>query len=341
MEARLLSIESQLQSLVKVQTILVSVLGSATSFSLPAGYDFKNLLSDWDGRASQVQSSVTEAQEKIWAEERVPEATIEPIHDSGMSSINSLQAPPTVPLTSVQGIATPVEETATEELEKLASDILDIIQRYGKHTAPKDGEEHSAGWIGKPMFVEKVLKQLQEDQQSRQGHWRLARLGRRACSRTPQPDVRGHQGCLPPRRRSPHRYRWHGVRRCCRHPGRGHVGVQRGPHGHRPPARLRPAHQADARHGHPRAHGRPQARQGAVLVPDAAVPRGAAGRLRAHRGGGARDDARGQRHAADLLRLCALPRVGPAPQRGREDGDERPEVPQVREEGRHQHDDSR
>ncbi|KAH7052137.1 Pyoverdine/dityrosine biosynthesis protein-domain-containing protein [Macrophomina phaseolina] len=142
MEARLLSIESQLQSLVKVQTILVSVLGSATSFSLPAGYDFKNLLSDWDGRASQVQSSVTEAQEKIWAEEKVPEATIEPIHDSG--------------------IATPVEETATEELEKLASDILDIIQRYGKHTAPKDGEEHSAGWIGKPMFVEKVLKQLQE-----------------------------------------------------------------------------------------------------------------------------------------------------------------------------------
>lgn len=56
-----------------------------------------------------------------------------------------------------------MEQPTTEELEKLASDILDVLQRYGKHLAPADGD-HSTGWIGKPLFVEKVMKQLEKDQ---------------------------------------------------------------------------------------------------------------------------------------------------------------------------------
>jgi pyoverdine/dityrosine biosynthesis protein Dit1 len=47
-------------------------------------------------------------------------------------------------------------------LEKLASDILDVIARYGQHIAPKDGEEHRTEWIGKPMFKVKVLHQLEK-----------------------------------------------------------------------------------------------------------------------------------------------------------------------------------
>ncbi|KAL0263384.1 hypothetical protein SLS55_002364 [Diplodia seriata] len=143
MEARIVSIEQQLQSLVQVQKLLVAVLGSATSFSLPAGFEFKKVLSDWDGQASRVQSSVSEAQEELLADEKVPEVTVEEIHDSG--------------------IATPVEQPTTEELEKLASDILDVLQRYGKHLAPPDGD-HSSGWIGKPLFVEKVMQQLEKNQ---------------------------------------------------------------------------------------------------------------------------------------------------------------------------------
>lgn len=39
-----------------------------------------------------------------------------------------------------------------------------MIQRYGKHIAPKDGEEHHTEWIGKPMFMEKVLSQLEKSE---------------------------------------------------------------------------------------------------------------------------------------------------------------------------------
>ncbi|PVH95939.1 hypothetical protein DM02DRAFT_476428, partial [Periconia macrospinosa] len=60
------------------------------------------------------------------------------------------------------GFATPLEEFPPQvtELEKLASDILDVIQRYGKHLAPKEGEGKQEEWIGRPMFMERVLTQL-------------------------------------------------------------------------------------------------------------------------------------------------------------------------------------
>lgn len=60
------------------------------------------------------------------------------------------------------GYATPSLELDTKEIEQLASKILDVIQRYGQHIAPKSEEEHLPEWIGKPLFMEKVMSQLEK-----------------------------------------------------------------------------------------------------------------------------------------------------------------------------------
>ncbi|KAI1826660.1 Pyoverdine/dityrosine biosynthesis protein-domain-containing protein [Xylaria intraflava] len=54
--------------------------------------------------------------------------------------------------------------TPVPDFEKLASDILDIIQRYGQHLPAKESEEHSTAWLGKPLFMGKVQAQLEKRQ---------------------------------------------------------------------------------------------------------------------------------------------------------------------------------
>lgn len=58
----------------------------------------------------------------------------------------------------------PRSASPIQDLEQLASSILDIIQSYGQHLPSKDGEGHSGGWLGKPMFMEKVKVQLEKNQ---------------------------------------------------------------------------------------------------------------------------------------------------------------------------------
>ncbi|EOD45897.1 putative pyoverdine dityrosine biosynthesis protein [Neofusicoccum parvum UCRNP2] len=139
MEARIVSVEQQLQGLVQAQRLLTSVLGSAKSFSLPV--DVQKLLDQWDGYASKVLATVTEAYEKLSTDESSSEGDI-----SLTSSITS------------------IDTFGAETLEKLASDILDVIQSYGQHLVPKDGETQASGWIGKPMFMKKVMQQLEKGQ---------------------------------------------------------------------------------------------------------------------------------------------------------------------------------
>jgi SAM-dependent methyltransferase len=55
----------------------------------------------------------------------------------------------------------PPEEDEKFRRERLASDILDVIHTYGQHLAPKEGESQAAGWAAKPMFMGRVLKQLE------------------------------------------------------------------------------------------------------------------------------------------------------------------------------------
>lgn len=62
------------------------------------------------------------------------------------------------PLTTPSRATTPVQD-----LTKLASDILDIMQRYGQHL-PSADDQHSGQWIGKPLFMGKVKAQLEKDQ---------------------------------------------------------------------------------------------------------------------------------------------------------------------------------
>ncbi|RWA08650.1 hypothetical protein EKO27_g6451 [Xylaria grammica] len=58
----------------------------------------------------------------------------------------------------------PRAKTPSRHVDELASDILDIIQRYGQHLPSKDGEEHSGQWLGKPLFIGKVQAQLEKGQ---------------------------------------------------------------------------------------------------------------------------------------------------------------------------------
>ncbi|KAI3322286.1 Pyoverdine/dityrosine biosynthesis protein-domain-containing protein [Xylariaceae sp. AK1471] len=54
--------------------------------------------------------------------------------------------------------------TPVQDLEQLASDILDIIQRYGQHLSRNNDEDHSGQWLGKPLFMGKVQAQLEKGQ---------------------------------------------------------------------------------------------------------------------------------------------------------------------------------
>ncbi|KAI1749747.1 Pyoverdine/dityrosine biosynthesis protein-domain-containing protein [Xylaria castorea] len=56
------------------------------------------------------------------------------------------------------------QPTPLQELEQLASDILDVIQRYGQHVPCNDGSNHTGGWLGKPLFMGKVQAQLEKGQ---------------------------------------------------------------------------------------------------------------------------------------------------------------------------------
>lgn len=60
---------------------------------------------------------------------------------------------------------TPIPESTVEDQEQLASDILDIIQSYGQHLAPKDVDNNtSPTWLGKQLFMGKVKAQLAKGQ---------------------------------------------------------------------------------------------------------------------------------------------------------------------------------
>ncbi|KAI2464696.1 Pyoverdine/dityrosine biosynthesis protein-domain-containing protein [Annulohypoxylon bovei var. microspora] len=53
-----------------------------------------------------------------------------------------------------------------EDASKVASKILDILERYGQHLEPKGGESHSegGGWLGRSLFLGKVEQQLEKGQ---------------------------------------------------------------------------------------------------------------------------------------------------------------------------------
>lgn len=153
----------------QVQKLLVTALDSKASILQSVGSDVSELLSEWNEQAVQLQSSVNVVSEdSTKAEVAVvvkDQDTIEMRIDSGeyllLENHSTLSL---LFLTRIKGVTTPVEEfpTAITELDKLADSILDILQRYGKHLAPKDNENTSTEWLGKPMFHSRVVTQLQK-----------------------------------------------------------------------------------------------------------------------------------------------------------------------------------
>ncbi|KAJ2998446.1 hypothetical protein NUW58_g319 [Xylaria curta] len=109
----------------------------------PIVWDTMNPLSDLDNKVSEVEKSLSSLElgfDKSVIREEIRGFELTPPH--------------TPPRTS----------TPIQDLDKLASDILDIVQRYGKHLSSSNDEGHSAEWLGKPLFMSKVQAQLQRGQ---------------------------------------------------------------------------------------------------------------------------------------------------------------------------------
>lgn len=52
--------------------------------------------------------------------------------------------------------------TPVQDLDQLASNVLDVIQRFGQHLPSADAPD--GGWLGKPLFMGKVKAQLEKNQ---------------------------------------------------------------------------------------------------------------------------------------------------------------------------------
>lgn len=71
--------------------------------------------------------------------------------------------PPQTPL--AREVLASISESTIQDQDQLASDILDIIQRYGQHLPSQDdGLNNSATWLGKHLFMDKVKAQLAKNQ---------------------------------------------------------------------------------------------------------------------------------------------------------------------------------
>ncbi|KAH7394736.1 Pyoverdine/dityrosine biosynthesis protein-domain-containing protein [Pyrenochaeta sp. MPI-SDFR-AT-0127] len=152
MEARIIAIERQLQSLSQIQKLILTALSDAISSSVPIKSDVKKPLSEWAGQTTELQSSL-ESFEKVREDPVKSEDAAGGLEEEKMQFIDS-------------GVATSEEERppTVQRLEQLASDILDIIQRFGKHLHSQGEGETQPEWIGKPLFMDKVLKQLEQGQ---------------------------------------------------------------------------------------------------------------------------------------------------------------------------------
>ncbi|KAJ5628747.1 hypothetical protein N7490_010975 [Penicillium lividum] len=114
------------------------------------------LLSKFYHYALKVQSSTSGPQKNFAINDRVPK-DVQVQNSKELVESNSIEVEPE---------ESPDEPTlfSADPLTKLANDILDVLERYGQHLSPKEDENSARGWIGKPVFMDKVKKQLEKRQ---------------------------------------------------------------------------------------------------------------------------------------------------------------------------------
>ncbi len=169
MESRVFAIEQQLHRLNQQQNIIATLLHKLVLATPSLGSDMNRMLSDWRGSASAVEQSLSGLKQELVEDIREveftppatpPNAAVGGLYDAKGYVIEDREVelmPPATPPPAVQD--------GYKEHDQLASDILDIVQRYGQHLAPANGEgEHAGGWLGKPLFVGKIKAQLKQGQ---------------------------------------------------------------------------------------------------------------------------------------------------------------------------------
>lgn len=156
MEARVFAIEQQLHRPGQHQNIIAALLSNIPSNWLSNVSATEQLLSDLK------QEAVEDIRETKFTPPATPSNAVDapPIfelsNDEKEHAINVHEIELTPPVTLLP---------AAYDHDQLASNILDIVQRYGQHLAPADGEgKHSGEWLGKPLFVGKVKTQLEQGQ---------------------------------------------------------------------------------------------------------------------------------------------------------------------------------
>jgi pyoverdine/dityrosine biosynthesis protein Dit1 len=167
-----MAIEQQLHRLNQHQNIIATLLHKLVLATPSIGSDMTRILSDWRGSASAVEQSLSglkqEIVETVVEVEPTPPATppnaaVEGVYDEKGHVIEVHEvdevdlSPPVTPPPAIQ--------VGYKDQDQLASDILDIVQRYGQHLPPADGAgEHAGVWLGKPLFMGKVKAQLEKGQ---------------------------------------------------------------------------------------------------------------------------------------------------------------------------------
>lgn len=135
--------EHQHQQHGQQQTPPAAVLGNPRYLNSPVIWSSLKRLVSWDQQISEVDGSLSgldlryDEKREIREEMRELELT-----------------PPATPSRTPSPV---------QDIKKLASDILDIIQRYGQHLSRSD-DDHSSEWLGKPLFIGKVQAQLEKGQ---------------------------------------------------------------------------------------------------------------------------------------------------------------------------------
>jgi hypothetical protein len=142
MDARVNAMEQQLRQMRQEQQILIAFISKLGV--VPTVVDGQSGLSGLKLVHDDKKTTTIE----------VREAVITP-PESPASSVT----PGTTPGT------TPGSTTPKHDLDKLAGDILDVIQRYGQHLPSADSKDGQPGeWLGRKMFMGKVKAQLAKNQ---------------------------------------------------------------------------------------------------------------------------------------------------------------------------------
>jgi len=173
MESRVFAMEQQLHRLSQQQNLLAAFLNKLVLATPSLDFDLSRMLSDWRGSASDAEQLLSGLKQDVVVSTREVElsppatppvdvADIPPVLE--LSAQKEKEATVEVREVEITPPATP-PSSAFDNHDQLASDILDIIQRYGQHLPPADGDESHAGvWLGKPLFMGNVKTQLGQGQ---------------------------------------------------------------------------------------------------------------------------------------------------------------------------------